>query len=70
MADTTVPLRVGDVLDGFCGGVFGRDSYEDKRVEAIGTDWVVARHGEWALDEGVEFYYGDPDDLCQYRKKD
>lgn len=31
------------MLYGFCGGFFGRDSYEDKRVEGIGTDWVVAR---------------------------
>lgn len=36
-------LRVGDLLYGYCGGYFGRDSYEPKRVEAIGTDWVVAR---------------------------
>lgn len=39
----TVPLRPGDVLEGFCGGHFGRDSYADKRIEAIGADWVVAR---------------------------
>lgn len=47
MSDFTVipiePLRVGDVLDGFCGGYFGRDSYGAKRIEAAGADWVVAR---------------------------
>jgi hypothetical protein len=36
-------VRVGTVLYGFCGGYFGRDSYSDKRVEAVGADWVVAR---------------------------
>lgn len=47
-------IGVGDVLGsdewdsdkgpgGFCGGVFGRDSYDVKRVEAIGKDWIVAR---------------------------
>lgn len=36
-------LRIGDMLYGFCNGFFGRDSYGDKRVEAIGSDWVVAR---------------------------
>ena len=36
-------LRIGSILYGFCGGHFGRDSYEDKRIEAIGTDWIVAR---------------------------
>lgn len=38
------PLRVGDVLYGYCGGFFGRDSYGDKRVEAIGADWVIVRN--------------------------
>lgn len=36
-------LMVGQVLYGFCGGWFGRDSYSDKRIEAVGADWVVAR---------------------------
>jgi len=36
-------LRVGQILYGYCGGYFGRDSYQNKRVEAIGFDWVVAR---------------------------
>lgn len=37
------PLEVGDVLYGYCEGAFGRDSYGDKTVEAVGPDWVVAR---------------------------
>ena len=36
-------LQVGQVLYGYCGEYFGRDSYESKRVEAVGVDWVVAR---------------------------
>lgn len=36
-------LRVGAVLYGYCGGFFGRDSYGDKRIEAIGADWLVVR---------------------------
>ncbi len=39
-------LHIGVVLKGFCNGHFGRDSYEDKRVEAIGEDWLVAREVE------------------------
>ena len=62
MAET---LRVGDVLPGFCGGHFGRDSYDDKRVEAIGADWVVAR-GQAG---GTWFYRGDPERLTEYRKQ-
>lgn len=59
-----VPLRVGDMLYGFCNGSFGRDSYGDKRVEAIGSDWVVVREDGTPL-----IYRGDPEDLCEYRSK-
>ena len=56
-------LNVGDTLYGFCGGYFGRDSYSDKRVEAIGKDWVVARD-----DNGrVQFASGDPKHLVQFK---
>lgn len=58
------PLRVGDMLYGFCHGTFGRDSYTDKRVEAIGSDWVVVRNDEG----GVEFTdVVSPEELCQFR---
>lgn len=36
-------VAVGDIIHGFAGGRFGRDSYGCKRVEAVGPDWVVAR---------------------------
>ncbi|HDY66769.1 MAG TPA: hypothetical protein ENH85_03140 [Candidatus Scalindua sp.] len=36
-------LQIGQILYGYCGGFFGRESYEDKRIEAIGFDWVVVR---------------------------
>jgi hypothetical protein len=39
-------VGVGDTLYGFCNGYFGRDSYGDKRVVAVGkekgTRWVLA----------------------------
>lgn len=60
------PLRIGDMLYGFCGGCFGRDSYYDKRVEAIGSDWVVARDS----DGQVVFYDGFPDGLVEFRDQD
>ena len=34
---------IGTVLDGYCNGFFGRDSYEKKVIEAIGSDWIVVR---------------------------
>lgn len=55
-------IRVGTKLYGYCGGNFGRDAYKDKRVEAIGADWVVARDE----DGDALFYEGDPEDLEQY----
>lgn len=59
-------MRIGTMLYGFCGGCFGRDSYEDKRVEAVGVDWVIAR----GVNSGkpVE-YFGSPDDLQEYTQE-
>lgn len=67
--DPFVPLRVGDVLEGFCEGHFGRDSYEDKRVEAIGADWVVCRDTDGKVQVAV--FRGDwvVDDLIKHRKE-
>lgn len=62
-------LRIGDVLEGYCGGYFGRDSYDDKRVEAIGSDWVVARTVS-GYDEGLAvFHLGSPEQLLEYVRR-
>jgi hypothetical protein len=34
------PLQAGEILHGFCNGVFGRDSYECKRVTVSEYDSV------------------------------
>lgn len=34
---------IGAALHGYCNGFFGRNCYHDKRVEAQGYDWIVAR---------------------------
>lgn len=49
-----IELRFGTLLKGFYGGAFG-DSYEDKRVEAVGFDWVVARE----VSSGRIVFYDD-----------
>lgn len=36
-------IFIGQKLYGYCGGMFGRDSYGTKRIEAFGVDWIVAR---------------------------
>jgi hypothetical protein len=66
-------LRVGDVLHGFCHGLFGRDSYGEKTVLAIGPDWVLVseqfQRGRWPDYEEVRVlhtYSGNPDDLLEY----
>ena len=38
-------FKVGEIIHGFCGGSFGRDSYACRRVETVGPDWVVTRNG-------------------------
>lgn len=38
-----IDVEVGTKLYGFCNGFFGRDSYDDKIVEAVGPDWIVVR---------------------------
>lgn len=56
-------LAIGAMLHGFCGGHFGRDSYRDKRVEAVGADWVVARE---ASSSKALFYSGPLEFLLPY----
>jgi hypothetical protein len=63
VSDANAPIRVGDTLYGFCGGSFDRESYDNKRVEAIGADWLVARDE----DGYVWLYRGAPEDLAEYR---
>lgn len=71
--ESTAPrLQVGDTLYGFCGGHFGRDSYGEKYVEAIGPDWVVARERIMFADSkyrnvALFAHVESPDDLCEYR---
>ncbi len=63
------PLRVGDVLHGFCGGAFGRDHYNCSTVEAIGSDWVVARDMD-TPSRSTWFARGNPDRLTEYRNEE
>lgn len=41
-------VHIGSTLIGFCGGLFGRDSYGDKVIEGLGYDWCVAREADSA----------------------
>lgn len=61
------PIQVGDVITGFCGGWFGRDSYGDKHVEAVGSDWVVAREDNGELVFAERPHMDVPAMLAQYR---
>lgn len=54
-------IRIGTLLYGFCGGYFGGDSYEDKRVEAVGVDWVVARE----IESGRICFHNGPLELIE-----
>lgn len=64
-------LRVGQMLYGYCGGFFGRDSYDTKRIEAVGTDWVVAREvdsGQVVFAQARKGLKID-DELAEYTRK-
>ncbi len=63
MTDQMTPIRVGTLLYGYCGGWFGRDSYETKRVEALGADWVVAREVNSHI---PVFAWRAPEQLVEY----
>lgn len=44
-------IEIGDVLEGFCDGWFGRDSYDDKTVVHVGADYVVvSENSYWGPD--------------------
>jgi hypothetical protein len=70
---------VGEIIHGFAGGAFGRDSYSCRRVEAVGHDWVVTRNTSGVVEcvagdripvrqEGNDLTYCtlDGDDICEY----
>lgn len=54
------PIEPGTVLNGYCGGFFGRDSYGEKRCVDSGYDggvpWAVFReldgYGDWRMIHG------------------
>lgn len=63
-------LQIGQVIYGFAGGYFGRDSYSDKRVEAVGVDWVVCR--EIGDEFAIPIFAAGPnvhDQLAEYTKR-
>lgn len=64
------PFQLGDVIHGFCGGVFGRDSYNCRRVEAVGSDWIVTRNdrGEVEMTTDLEdaVRYGNDCMQCEH----
>lgn len=53
-------LRVGQEVNGYCGGIFG--GYGNRRVEAIGADWVILR----TEDDQISLWCGVPEELFDY----
>ena len=74
LSDKPKPLQVGDKLYGYCGGFFGRDSYDDKIVEYISPerDVVVARDSYGHVHTAVfnEQSTWSIEDLQDYRTPD
>lgn len=58
------PLRVGDLLHGYCGGVFELGTNNQVRVEAIGADWVIARGLDaWSVPQFAQL---PPEELVEW----
>lgn len=53
----------GTILFGFCGGVFGSGSDHDKVIEAMGSDWVIARALNSAESVGPEMAVFNRDNM-------
>lgn len=55
MTGTIHSFAPGNIIHGFAHGAFGRDSYDCRRVEAVGADWIVTRNtnGEVELCAGA-----------------
>lgn len=63
--------KVGMMLYGYCTGYFGSYSFCDKRIEAVGIDWIVARDGDGYLHFA---YFDRPEEMdnmiAAWSKKD
>ena len=53
---------IGKKLYGYCDGAFG-ESYNDKIIEAVGKDWVVAREEPFEELVIAQFCEGEFDTL-------
>lgn len=68
-------LRPGDVVYGFAGGLFGRDSYEDKIVVNVGmvnkTPWALLREEGWHDPDRLHLLQGyQVDEATKYLEAD
>ena len=52
-------MYIGTILYGFCEGYFERDSYSNKRIEAVGADWIVVRE--------LDASYGEKPLFCSFK---
>lgn len=59
-------VRIGSVIHGYAGGLFGRDSYDHRKVLDKGKDWITYLYidGDWEGTRGT--YNGDLDELVEY----
>ena len=58
-------LRIWQEINWFMRWIFWRDSYWNRKVEAIGFDRVVLRSDEWYM----ELYNWDPEILLEEYNK-
>ena len=41
---------IGKKIYGYCNGFFSKNEYGNKIIEAVGSDWIIARDSEGIAD--------------------
>lgn len=66
--------RIGQKIYSVCEGYFGRNNWQEKRIEAFGEDWIIVRdshgqpdaaffHSREEMEECLERWPKDDEDL-------
>lgn len=62
--------NIGKKIYGFCNGFFGRDDYDNKKIESEGVDWIVARETNNSTDDYPRFAcFNNEEEKNKYIKK-
>jgi len=61
--------NIGKILYGPDNSMFSRDAYTDKRIEAEGVDWIVARRSDFSDDKPAFAWFDTEKEKKEYIRK-